>query len=342
MWSTSSPSSVRGAGFTVAALFFARVLCAQVAGGSIRGVVIDPLGAPLGGAEIQAILTANHAIYRATSAANGSYTIPALPAGNYELAVLVHGGRRFTRNDVKIEAGATLRFDPKLEDDGQLGAIGDNFLAAAALARRPAPTGPPPKALDGHVDLSGVWAPTKFADEGKPNLLPWAAAELEKRKENSGKDIPTAFCLPWGPTLDIPVTYKFIQSPQTIVILFEDVFSYRQIHMDGRGHPKDGDPSWMGHSIGRWEGDTLVVDTAGFNDKSWTPVPYPHTEKLHMTERFRRPDAGHLEIETTIEDPGTYTAPWTFKLASNLLVGEEIGEYICAENNQYTGHGAGN
>jgi hypothetical protein len=131
---------------------------------------------------------------------------------------------------------------------------------------------------------------------------------------------------------------KFIQSPTTIVILIEDVFSYRQIHLDGRPHPKDADPIWMGHSIGHFEGDTLVVDTTNFNDKSWSPSRRPHTEKLHLIERFRRTDFGHLEIETTIDDPGSYKEPWKFKRISNLLPNEEIGEYICAENNQDVSH----
>jgi len=171
--------------------------------------------------------------------------------------------------------------------------------------------------------------------------LPWVQPVLQERRENNWKDIPTARCLPWGPTFDVPTVFKFIQAPTEIVVLTEDVFSYRQIFLDGRGHPKDGDPTWMGHSTGRWDGDTLVVDTAGFNDKSWTPVPYPHTEKLHLIERIRRPDAGHLEIETTVDDPGTYAGPWTFKRTSNLLVGEEIGEYVCAENNQDLEHTVG-
>jgi hypothetical protein len=121
-------------------------------------------------------------------------------------------------------------------------------------------------------------------------------------------------------------------------VLIEDVFSYRQIFLDGRGHPKDGDPTWMGHSIGRWEGDTLVVDTANFNNKSWTPMGRPHTDKLHIIERFHRPDAGHLQYEMTINDPGTYRKPWTIQRASNLLAGDEIGEYICTENEQDLEH----
>jgi len=332
--------SFRSVLFSMALLSMASPLFAQASGGTISGTVFDPLGAPLPGATVE-IRNFTGTAYRVATTESGGYIIGGLPSGSYSLVVQVHGGNRFEQTEIEVAAGATVRIEPRLKDDGQLGAIGDNFLAAAALASRPVPTGAAPKALDGHVDLSGVWSPTRKVEAGKPDLLPWAAAEVKKRGENNGKDTPTAYCLPWGPTLDVPVTYKFIQAPQTIVILIEDVFSYRQIHMDGRAHPKDADPTWMGYSIGRWEGDTLVVDTEGFNDKSWTPMPYPHTEKLHMIERFRRPDAGHLEIETTIDDPGTYSAPWTFKMASNLLLGEEIGEYICAENNQYIGHAVG-
>jgi hypothetical protein len=167
-------------------------------------------------------------------------------------------------------------------------------------------------------------------------MLPWAEAEL--KREGRAIENPTARCLPWGPLLDGPFPFKFVQSPSVIVVLIEDIFSYRQIFLDGRGHPKDGDPTWMGHSMGRWEGDTLVVDSAGFNNKSWTPMGRPHTDQLHIIERFRRIDAGHLDYEMTIDDPGTYVKPWTIKRASNLLVGDEIGEYICTENNQDVQH----
>src|ERR1019366_10414904 len=147
---------------------------------------------------------------------------------------------------------------------------GDNAFAAAIMARKPVPTGPTPRSLDGHPDLSGVWAPSQHVEEGTPEMLPWAEKVFKERLANQMKDIPTSSCLPWGPTFDVPTVFKFIQAPKTIVTLNEDVFPYRQIHMDGRAHPADADPTWMGHSIGRWEGDTLVVDTTGFNDKGWS------------------------------------------------------------------------
>jgi hypothetical protein len=316
-------------------------MLAQTGAGTITGVVFEPSGAPFPAGVVRAKNAATSKVYEATSGPKGEYTLTGVAPGTYVLTVVVRGEQVHSQAGVMVGPAQPSHIDIHLQDPGQLGAIGDNFVANAALDRRPVPTGPTPRALDGKPDLSGVWAPTRVVDAGKPDLLPAAAAIVKERFANNMKDIPTARCLPWGPTFDVPVTFKFVQAPTVIVILWEDVFSYRQIFLDGRGHSKDADPTWMGHSIGRWEGDTLVVDTAGFNDKSWTPVPYPHTEKLHMIERIRRPDLGHLEIETVIEDPGTYAKPWTFKRASQLLAGDEIGEYICAENNQDVGHMVG-
>jgi hypothetical protein len=314
----------------------AACLLAQ-ATGSLSGVVFDPRGNFMSGAELQVGVPSGK-VFRATTSEKGAYSVAGLPAGSYQVAVFVYGSRKFVQEGVAVGAGQVAKLDIHLKDDGQLGAIGDNSFAAAVIARKPVPAGPTPKALDGHPDLSGVWAPTRKVEEGKPAMLPWAEKVFKERIANHTKDIPTASCLPWGPTFDLPVIFKFIQAPKTIVILTEDVYPYRQVHMDGRAHPKDADPTWMGNSIGRWDGDTLVVDTTGLNDKGWSPMPYPRTEKFHMIERIRRPDLGHIEIETTVDDPGTYTKPWSFKVASTLLPDDEIGEYICTENNQYAGH----
>jgi hypothetical protein len=107
----------------------------------------------------------------------------------------------------------------------------------------------------------------------------------------------------------------------------------RQVFLDGRRHPADPSPTWLGHSIGTWDHDTLVVDTIGFNDKGWLDnTGRPQTERLHVVERYRRPDLGHLEVEITIDDPGAYTRPWKIRRSLQLAPGEEIQEYICNEN----------
>lgn len=320
----------------IAALALSCLLCLQLTAqvsGAVEGVVFDNFGAPLPLAEVRVKNSANGTDYQVSTSATGVYSVAGLPAGSYDVEVFVHGMRLFTKQGVAIASGKPMNLDVRLGDSG-LSPLGDDVFAAAALARRPVPTGPAPRSLDGHPDLSGVWAPIRHVTVGEPELLPWAIEEMKR----PGRMSPNAFCLPQGPLLGGNVPFKFVQSPQTIVALTEEPFTYRQFHMDGRGHPKDADPTWMGHSIGRWEGDTLVVDTANFNDKSFTPLGRPHTEKLHMVERFRRPDAGHLEYEVTVDDPDTYKKPWTLKFATNLLVDDEIGEYVCTENEQDSTH----
>ena len=207
-------------------------------------------------------------------------------------------------------------------------------------------SGPTPRAPDGKPDLSGIWGPDPhmigdIAVALKPGeklpLQPWA---LKLSKERLSKDDPNASCLPSGIPRQSPFPFKIIETPKLIVFLIEgNVHTYRQIFVDGSSHPKDLDPSWFGDSRGKWDGDTLVVDTVGFNDKFWFDgIGHPHTEKLHVIERYRRPDAGHLVYEITIDDPGAYTRPFTLYANSPLLQNTEIMEYFCIENNQDVAH----
>ena len=204
--------------------------------------------------------------------------------------------------------------------------------------------GPTPRTADGKPDLSGLWGPDRnfildISAALKPGdklpLQPWALKLTEERLSKPGakQEDPKANCLPDGVPREDPFPWRIIQTPRLIVFLFEgNVHSYRQIFMDG-GHPKDLDPLWYGDSRGRWEGNTLVVDTVGFNDRTWFDgVGHPHTEKLHVIERYRRPDSTHLEFEVTIDDPGAYTRPFTLFGHSPLLVNTEIMEYFCIEN----------
>jgi hypothetical protein len=174
--------------------------------------------------------------------------------------------------------------------------------------------------------------------------LPWLAALLKEREANNFKDAPGARCLTRGVTAAGALfPYRLVQTRTLLVMLFEDdIPSHRQVFLDGRSHPKDPNPSWMGHSVGHWEGDTLVIDTVGFNDRSWLDAQgHSHTEMMRVTERFRRPDLGHLEIEFTIDDPGAYAKPWIFKRISDLDSKDEIGEYVCTENNKDVEHMVG-
>ena len=163
-------------------------------------------------------------------------------------------------------------------------------------------------------------------------MLPWAE---EVVKHRLSKEDPEANCLPGGIPRGSPYPWRIVQTPTHYFILFEgNIHSYRQIFMNAK-HPDDPDPTWYGHSIGHWEGNTLVVDTVGFNDKFWFDYKgHPHTEKLHTIERYTRTDLGHMSIEVTIDDPGAYTKPFTTVGKATLMPGGELLEYICQENNQ--------
>ncbi len=202
---------------------------------------------------------------------------------------------------------------------------------------------PAPRASNGKPDLTGLWeAPLdtavgnialRNAGDLKPaDIKPWAQALLQQRAENFGNDNPRYRCLPQGPGYSTSGGMKrFIQTPTMLVIL-NDELTYRQIFMDGRSLEPDANPSWMGYSVGHWDNDTLVVDSSGFNDKTWLHDGYPHTEALHMTERFRRTDFGHLEITVTFQDPGTYSKAWTIPVHAHLVVDTEMLESVCNEN----------
>lgn len=201
----------------------------------------------------------------------------------------------------------------------------------------PPPVGPAPRFYDGKPDLSGVWLSGNysFANMGGPlPLQPWAQKVMEERQATQGRDDPEAKCLPAGVPRITPYPFKIIQAPKVIAMLFEgNVHSYRQFFLD-RSHDKDLDPSWMGDSVASWEGNTLVVDTVNFNDKTWlNGRGAPHSDKLHVIERYSRPDLGHLEVEITMEDPGAFTKPHAFKRSHVLSAAWEIHEYVCNEFN---------
>jgi hypothetical protein len=150
-----------------------------------------------------------------------------------------------------------------------------------------------------------------------------------------------ANCLPQGvPKINVtPVPFKIVQNADEFIILYEAFGIYRQIFMDGRAMPKDPNPSWMGYSVGKWDGDALVVTTSGFNGKTWLDqAGHPATEALTVTERFHRPDFGHLKIDVTIDDPKAYTRPWTVTEGMQLLADTDLLEFICNENNRDLPH----
>jgi hypothetical protein len=323
---------------------FVLVIAAQ-SGGTITGTVVDLSGDPVAKAEIQATNTETKAVFKATTTAAGVFTFAPLPAGTYELTSATAGFSPFVQKDVKVATAGTLQLNLHFQDT-QLNTLGDNFNVISGMFKPHAtPVGPTPRMPDGKPDLSGVWYSQRIVDPGKPEMKAWAEAIAKERVENNIKDFPQSRCLPLGVLLSGRVTHAWrtVHAPAILIMISEmDAPGYRQIYLDGRGHPKDLFPTWTGHSIGHWEGDTLVVDTVGFNDKTWlSPAGEPHTEKMHLTERYRRPDLGHIEIEFTIEDPDTFIKPWVIKKVADLAPTEEVEEVICTENERDREHMVG-
>ena len=210
---------------------------------------------------------------------------------------------------------------------------------------KPNLTAPAPKTADGKPDLSGVWTSpgTKYffdlaADGVEAPLLPKAAAFYKERLAQLQKGHPSERCLGHGVTDydTVPAPRRFIQTPEMIAILFESYNHFRQIFLDGRPLPKPVQPAYMGYSIGKWDGDTLVVDTTGFNDKGWLDMNgHPQTETTHITERYLRRDFGHMDLQLIIEDPNTYAKPWGIKTALNYFADEDMIENMCENEKDY-------
>jgi hypothetical protein len=206
---------------------------------------------------------------------------------------------------------------------------------------KPDLSAPAPRTAEGKPDLTGLWqmsandgavgnvALRKAGDLKPADIQPWAQALVQQRAENFGIENPRYKCLPDGPNYG-PGMKRILQTPAMLVILNEDL-TYRPIHMDGRTLEPDPNPSWMGYSVGHWDGDTLVVESNGFNDRTWLLDGYPHTEALRMTERFRRTDFGHLEIAVTFHDPQAYNKPWTLPLRLRFAADTELMEAVCNE-----------
>jgi hypothetical protein len=231
---------------------------------------------------------------------------------------------------------------------------------------------PAPRTADGKPDLTGVWLnewfyggrvgkppaalpgeppPSTFGNIGAnfPNglpLQPWAKQLMADRKAAGSKDNPDAHCLPMGLMQfhEHPQPRKMIQTPDVLVILYEGNAGMRQIFTDGRPLPKgDPQPWWYGYSAGRWEGDTLVVETTGLRDGGWLDIDgSPQTDAAKITERFRRLNYGTLKIDVTIDDPKAYTAPFTVRVNQKLMVDDKLDadliEFICAENEKDVEH----
>jgi len=232
---------------------------------------------------------------------------------------------------------------------------------------------PTPRTPDGKPDFSGMW----LTGDGRPcppgkdeqfqvcgpelpiskygiNMntaipgglpyRPWAAAQNETEVEQHSLHDPHARCMPdtFVRLYGLPHMQKFMQAPGVLVMLYEINANYRQIFIDGRPLPEDPQPSWQGYSIGKWEGDTLVVDSIGFHDDQWLDMAgTPMTDAAKVRERIRRPDFGHLDVEVTVDDSKAYTKPWTVNFKQNIVLNTELVDEMCVENEKSNKHMVG-
>ena len=207
---------------------------------------------------------------------------------------------------------------------------------------KPDLSAPAPRTADGRIDLAGIWRRRERPDfltniavelPGGAPLRPEAAALLKTRLARLRVDEPTAHCLPQGVlkgALLAVLPFKIIQTPLQLVILYEQFNQFRQIFTDGRALPAEPTPTWWGYSVGHWEGDSLVVEAAGFNDRTWLDLNgTPHSDALRLTERYRRLDFGHLEIQFSFDDVKFYTRPWSATVRFDLVPDTELIEYVC-------------
>jgi hypothetical protein len=204
---------------------------------------------------------------------------------------------------------------------------------------------PAPRTPDGHPDFSGLWTRISpkygrnlVADLNPDDIAPWAQKLVEERVESLGREYMNVICVPLGPGYapagDSTGTemMKIVQTPNLILILHPDL-TYRQVYMDGRKLEESPNPNWMGYSVGRWDGDTLVVESAGYNDKTWLDHDgHPHSEQLKVTERYRRLNLGNIDLDITYSDPTIYAKPWTVSVRATLAADTEMLEWVCGEN----------
>jgi len=206
---------------------------------------------------------------------------------------------------------------------------------------KPNLSAPAPRMADGKPDLSGLWrAGTKYDSDFKPSdAQAWAQTKSREREANPAADSWATLCLPPGPMIPFTGPSRIVQTPQMVTVLYEVSNNFRQIFTDGRMLPTDPNPTWQGYSIGHWDKDTFVVETIGFNDKSFVGRPnYPHTEALRVTERYRRRDFGHIDLQITIDDAKTFARPWTMTTELVFDADTELLEFVCNENEKDRQH----
>jgi hypothetical protein len=280
---------------------------------------------------------------------DGAFSFPKVPAGKYELTLPISSAMymSYEQKDVEVAAGKVLRLELPIAWGMNLGTIGDDPALLSNDLRRLSKyvDGPTPRSGDGKPDFNGNWINIPDARSGPraPPMRPWAKSINDRvqaalRPGADGKpatQYSAVYCLPQNATPEIQnFPQEFVQTPTRLIELNEfETPAFREIYLDGRPHPDPNlwNPAWYGHSIGHWEGDTLVVDTVGFNEiVSGYGI---HTEALHIVERVTRPSVGKLVIEITATDPRAWTGPYVIHHELGLVTSDELQEWVCAENN---------
>lgn len=323
------------------ALVFIQTTFAQ---GTITGSLIDPNGANITGLN-QAVTLLNVESgeeYTGLTTLDGNYTVTGLPEGSYNISFLFRTAmyQSYSEEGIFIADDETLQHDLHIAWSINLGTIGDDpgMLAVDILRNSGDVSGPAPRLFNGDVDFSGMWvirqSPDSPRQNTRPPYQPWAA-EMDAEYRALNFQNAAAYCLPQSAvftSMAIGFPWQITQTPDIMIQIMEfQTPGWRQIFLDGREMPELWNPSWQGHSRGHWEGDTLVVETSGFNE--YTPGFGIHTDQMVVTERYNRPQRDTLIVELTVEDPGALTDSYSFTREFGLVLGEEILEFICAEGN---------
>ncbi len=301
--------------------------------GTLAGTVLEPTGNPAAEASVQARNTQTGATVKATSSRDGHYSV-SLPAGSWDVSFSLAGWQGVNKRGIAVAASKATTLDARLEETTQLNTLGEDGLHTIAdLKLHHPPSGPTPRTADGKPDFSGVWWAPVTTDPGKPEWTPWAEQIGRERTENNRRDSPKSRCLPSTLTFSGAV-WQFVQSRDFLIHISDDDFpGFYQIYLN-REHEKDPNPAWYGNNVARWDGDTLVVDRIAFDDRDWLDgANHPVSSQLHIVEKYRRPDLGHLEIEATFEDPKVVAKPFTQKRTAELAPDQKVFEFMCTENN---------
>ncbi len=316
---------------------------AQSGKGTLSGKVLDPVGEPATLASVEAKNTQSGATLK------GGYIrktalifIADLPAGSYDVTANMPAVSGFNQKGVAVTAAKTTTLDIRLRLSSQMSTLGEDTLHAIEDDKLHAPpTGPTPLTGEGKPDFSGVWWRPATVDPGKPEWTPWAQQVSRERTENNRLDSPgRAACCSPSNVMFTGSVWQFVQSKDFLIwISDDDSPGFHQIYI-GRNHPRDPGPAWYGNSVAKWEGDTLVVDRVAFDERMFFDgASHPLSDKLHIVERYRRPDLGHLEMDVTMEDPKALAKPLHPETGqSQLAPKEEVFEFICPENNRDVPH----